>query len=349
MGDSAEPSTMERIRTICLTIIATGVVGAGLYWFASAMVPFVIAVFFHFSLSPLIGWQRRRFKFPRWLAIFTTAVIGLLVFAAMWSAVIASVVQIAENYSVYETRVIEMTDRAVEWAPLHSLGMSADEIRNAIESAPSEVMASLLPGTVSTVMALISQGVLVFLFMLFMLAGKGVIEGAEPDLLDEVEDGIQRYVVSKFFLSVSTGLLTWIILAAMGIEFAMVFGVLAFMLNFIPNIGSVIASLLPVPVILLGDYGVSTSIFAIVLPAVVQFTIGNIIEPKVLGKSMNLHPVVVMLTLVLFGVLWGIPGMFLATPLTGIIKIVLSKREFTRPMAKLLEGDLSVITIGSDA
>ena len=78
-------------------------------------------------------------------------------------------------------------------------------------------------------------------------------------------------------------------------------------------------------------------------PAGVQFAIGNVVEPKVMGSSLGIHPVVVVLTLVLFGLLWGIPGMFLATPLTAVIKIVLQQRDFTKPIAKLLEGDLRVL------
>lgn len=338
-----DTTAFERIRTVSLVLLATGAACAGLYWFSTALIPFVIAALFHFSLAPLISWQRRKFKFPRWLAITTTALLGLLVFAAMWTLVIASVSQIANNYEVYQERLVELADRAIQWVPLQSVGMSENELRDAIAELPSTAARTMLPGTVGTVMSLLSQGTLVFLFLLFMLAGKGALPGKEPDLLDEVEAGIQKYVVTKFFLSALTGILTWAILAVLGIEFAMVFGVLAFMLNFIPNVGSTIASLLPIPVVLLGDYSIVTSLLAIALPAGTQFTIGNIVEPKVMGDSLNLHPAVVLLALVLFGVLWGIPGMFLATPLTGIIKIVCEKREFTLPLARLLEGDLSVL------
>ncbi|MCB9933648.1 MAG: AI-2E family transporter [Planctomycetes bacterium] len=340
MNDS---TSLERIRTICLFILASGVVILALYYLSSALVPFVIAAFFHFSLAPLVNWQRRRFKLPGWLAVATTALLGLIAFALVWTVIGASVAQVAANAGDYSERIKTLAERALKWAPLDTLGLSEESVRAAIDQLPQDAAAKYLPGTVATLVEVFSQGALVFLFLMFMLAGKAVGSAKGPDFLEKVELSIQRYVLAKFAMSALTGLLTWLILALLGVEFALVFGVLAFMLNFIPNIGSVIANLLPVPVVLLGDYSTVTIILAIALPAGVQFTVGNIVEPKVMGKSLGIHPVVVILTLVLFGLLWGVPGMFLATPLTAVLKIVLQQREFTRPIAKLLEGDLRVL------
>ena len=138
----------------------------------------------------------------------------------------------------------------------------------------------------------------------------------------------------------------------LGVEFAIAIGLLAFLLNFIPNIGSVIATLLPVPILLLGDYSATTVFLVLSLTFVVQFTIGNVVEPKVLGKSLGLHPVVVLLGLVVFGVVfgvvWGIPGMFLSTPLIAVAKISISHNENGKSIAQLLEGDLSVLGKSQD-
>ena len=81
-------------------------------------------------------------------------------------------------------------------------------------------------------------------------------------------------------------------------------------------------------------------VLAVALPGVVQFAIGNVLEPKLMGKSFGLHPVTILLTLIFWGVLWSVPGMFLATPLTAIAKVLLSRSEFTAPVARLLEGRL---------
>jgi AI-2 transport protein TqsA len=121
---------------------------------------------------------------------------------------------------------------------------------------------------------------------------------------------------------------------------ALVFGVMAFLLNFIPSIGSVIATLLPIPIAII-QYDSVWAITAIVaLPGVIQLIIGNGIEPLVMGESLDLHPITVILSLIFWGLLWGIVGMFLATPIMAVLSIVLARFDETRPFAELLAGRL---------
>jgi AI-2 transport protein TqsA len=338
-----EETALMRIRTVCLAVIATGVICAGLYYLQAALVPFVIAALLHFSLVPLIEFQRKRLNIRRWFAVINTALVGAIALLLLWLMIASTVTQIAANIETYGERITSLMETGLERLPLETLGISEEEVRNRV-SDPWEAVQGFVPGTVSLAFGLMSQGALVFLFLMFMIAGKGVAkEGTGGTLMGEVEDRINRYVLTKFMLSALTGFVTWLILAILGVEFAMVFGVMAFLLNFIPNIGSIIAGLLPVPVLLIGDYGTVTIILAIVLPMTAQFCVGNLIEPKVMGSSLGMHPVVVLLSLVLFGLLWGIPGMFLAVPMAAILKIVMNKRPFTEPVARLMEGDLSVL------
>ena len=112
------------------------------------------------------------------------------------------------------------------------------------------------------------------------------------------------------------------------------------MLNFIPSVGSIIAVLLPAPVLFL-QYGAGTNFFVVLgLMTATQFTIGNLIEPHMMGDGMDLHPVVVIASLIFWSLVWGVPGAFLSVPITASIKIVLSKMKHTRPVAELLAGRL---------
>jgi len=340
-----EEEAMQRIRTICLAVLATGVIFAGLYYLQAALVPFVIAALLHFSLIPLIEIQRRRLKFPRWLAVVNTALVGAVAVLLVWLMLASSISQIATNIEAYGERLEQLIEWGMANAPLDLLGRTEEELRAMITDLPRKgIEEHIVPGTLSLALDLVSKGALVLLFLMFMIAGKAVGKEAPKDsLMYEVEHRINRYVLAKFFVSALTGFVTWLILAILGVEFAMVFGVMAFLLNFIPNVGSIVAGLLPVPVVLLGDYTTVIIVLAIVLPISAQFAIGNILEPKVMGKSLGMHPVVILLSLVMFGLLWGIPGMFLAVPMAAIMKIVLNKRPFTRPIARLMDGDLSVL------
>ncbi|MFM1918850.1 MAG: hypothetical protein RLZZ303_484, partial [Candidatus Hydrogenedentota bacterium] len=110
-------------------------------------------------------------------------------------------------------------------------------------------------------------------------------------------------------------------------------------LNFIPNIGSIIATLLPAPVVFFSaDVPTVNAVLAIAIPGCIQFSIGNLIEPKLMGDTLDMHPVVVLLSLIFWGMMWGMAGMFLAVPMTAIVKIVLERIEVTQPAAEVLAG-----------
>ena len=128
---------------------------------------------------------------------------------------------------------------------------------------------------------------------------------------------------------------------SLGVDLALVFGLLAFLLNFIPSVGSIIATLLPVPVVVVSpDISTTTAILAILLPSLIQIVIGNIIEPKVMGEALDLHPIVILMALIVWGMLWGVVGMLLATPMTAILKILFERLEPMAPVAQVLAGRL---------
>ena len=154
-----------------------------------------------------------------------------------------------------------------------------------------------------------------------------------------IESNVRRYIIVKSILSLATGFFVGLALWMFNVELAVLFGLLTFLLNFIPSIGSILGVLLPIPVILVSpDVTLTTGILAIAIPGTVQFVIGNILEPRLMGKRFDLHPIVIMMALIFWGMLWGIIGMFLATPLMVVARLLLQEREMTRPIAELLSG-----------
>ena len=144
-------------------------------------------------------------------------------------------------------------------------------------------------------------------------------------------------LVTKGIISAATGTLVWAVLAFLGVDLALVFGLFAFLFNFIPSIGSIIATVLPLPVVIASPILSPTEVvLAIAIPGAIQFTVGNIVEPKVMGSSLDMHPVVILMALMFWGMIWGIVGMILAVPLTVVIKIVMEQIEVTAPLARLM-------------
>lgn len=141
-------------------------------------------------------------------------------------------------------------------------------------------------------------------------------------------------------ISLVTGAAVWIVLWFYGISLALVFGLLAFLMNFIPNIGPMIMCVLPLPLIFLSPHlSLASMLMVTVLLSAVQFISGSLVEPKIMGSSFQLHPVVIMLTLLLWGLIWGLPGMFLSTPIMAAMKIVIEQFTYTQPFARLLAGN----------
>jgi len=140
----------------------------------------------------------------------------------------------------------------------------------------------------------------------------------------DITEQIQRYIATKFLISLLTGLLVGIILWIFNVDFTIVWAVMAFFLNFIPNIGSIIAIILPTVMTLIQYESIGYTVLVGGIIIFVQNIIGNIIEPKIMGDKLGLNPLVILVSLLVWGYIWGIAGMFLSVPLTAVVKIIIS-------------------------
>lgn len=239
-------------------------------------------------------------------------------------------------------------------------GSGSENTFDAFSLVPASTIRSLVRDISSLVISglknMAGTTILVMLFTVFLLFGSSTRTGVREGIVGEIERRVQKYIGIKIVLSMVTGSLVFLILRILEVDYAMSFGAFAFVLNFVPNVGSAIATALPIPVVLLSDYTekyfwnipledwkMVIVILAILLPLSVQLLIGNVIEPKVMGDTLGLHPVVLLMALVFWGVLWGLPGVLLAAPMTAIAKIVFERIEVTRPLAHVMEGRLETL------
>lgn len=201
-------------------------------------------------------------------------------------------------------------------------------------------MFNVLRNTMSRIFGLISGVLFIVIFVIFMLAGRNPY-AEHSQMYRDVVGKIRRYLATKVVTSAAVGLLVWSSLAIIGLELAGVFGVLAFLFNFIPAIGPIIVTLLPIPIAVAQFHSPVPVILAIVIPGAVHNVIGNIVEPKLMGEGLDLHPVTILLALSVWGLLWGIVGMFLAAPITAVLRIVMLQFDTLRPIGNLLAGEFS--------
>ena len=155
-------------------------------------------------------------------------------------------------------------------------------------------------------------------------------------VLDSISSRTGQYLALKTLVSVILGVISWVIMEAFGVEFAGFWAVLITVLNYVPYIGSFLGVLFPVAwgIVQFGDVG--TVLTLLVLLSTAQFVIGNFLDPFLMGNSLNLSPFVILASLTIWGTLWGIPGAFLAVPITSVLAIVLSEFRGTRPIAVLM-------------
>lgn len=331
---------VEMLRTASLLTLAGLGILAAMYLLAEVLVPFVLAAFLSLLLNPLIDVQVRRMRWPRPVAVGASFLVGALVLLVVIAVLIPVVAGEMRQFDYLEMYSVG-TDRLVALLPAQVQNeLDVETLRVEARAWGARVLGRLLPAAGEGLVGLMTGGGLVLVFLLFLLLGRGDNPVAPDSLRGQVERRIQSYIAVTFLVSAATGLLVGLALWLLGVRFAWLFGVLAFVLNFIPNIGSVIATLLPLPVVLFDpSLAPWAKLAAFVVPGAIQFLLGNVVAPKILGDQLQLSPVAVLLGLILLGAIWGLPGMILSTPMLATVKIAFERVPLLAPLARLLAGE----------
>lgn len=317
-----------------LFIIAMVAIAFALYFTRPIMIPFVMAMFVRLLIDPIIDFQIKNLRVHRSVAILVSIFLIIALFMIIIPFITDSVATFLRSADDYNTKVLLLIDNIIVKLQEFDIEINREIIRESFLSLPFLDWAST---ALSNGANFVAKFFLVVIMTLFLLIGSTKKEKSET--WNNINNQVKKYIVTKFITSSATGILTGLIYWALGLELALIFGTLTFLLNFIPTFGSIVAVLLPLPVAFL-QYGDPTMIaLVLILPSLVHLVIGNIIEPKLFGKAFGLHPVTIILALISWGMLWGITGMLLAAPLTAIIRISFDQFEITKPISKILSGN----------
>lgn len=323
-----------RVVALSLVVLATVAIAFALFYTRVVMVPFILAVFIAYLVTPVVSFLQQRARLPRVPAVVIALLATLGVLTLMGMLITMSSRRLLESASIYQNEIVALAERAVTFFDRFQLEIGQRPLLEGIQRLPIQ---GLLSSTVGTIVDLVRTGLLVSIFVIYLLLSRRPAE-LEHGVYAEINFKIRRYLVTKFVISASTGALVGSILALFGLDLALVFGFMAFLLNFIPSIGSVFATLLPIPIAIIQFDDPWTIALVILIPGILQLVIGNGIEPVIMGDGLDLHPVTVLVALIFWGLLWGPAGMLLAAPITAVLRIVLERMETTRPAAELLAG-----------
>lgn len=305
------------------------------------LVPLLLASFLALVCTGPVRWLERH-RVPVPLAVGIT-VLGLVAPVGLVGGVVgASIGEFTSRLPRYQVNLRESLRALEEELTARGVPVSASEVLAAIDPGATLGLARDL---LTTVTGVFGNSFLILFTLIFMLAEacyfpqklELAFPQAEATLarLERFHRDMNRYLALKSLVSLLTGLTVWIFLAVVGVDFALIWGLVAFLLNYIPNIGSFIAAI-PAVLVTYLQLGVGSALLVVTGYAVINVVLGNGLEPRVMGEGMGLSTFVVVLSLVFWGWVLGPAGMLLAVPLTMALRFALESAETTRPLAILL-------------
>jgi len=308
---------------------------------AGIIVPFLLAVFIAVITTPLLlGMQKRGIPAGIALLILILALVVLTTVGTV--AIVKSLTDLVKELPQYQTALQEKTIEALQW--LKSKGVEAPE-KEILKVLNPQAAIKVLGNTASAMSALLGNIFLIVLIAIFMLLEAAALpaklrelpskSSVLSDRMPQMVDNLRHYMGLKTVMSAITGVLVTIWVAVLGISSPLIMGLLAFVLNYIPNIGSIIAAI-PAVILALVMLGVGKAVLCAIGYIAINMLIGNFLEPRVMGKGLGLSPMIVVITMVFWGWVLGPVGMLLSVPLTMTVKIVLDSFEETEWIAVLL-------------
>lgn len=326
---------------IVVMIAMLVVIFAGIKSAADIIVPFILALFLAFVLNPLIVLLEK-VRVPRALAVMLVATVVVCVMVFLTSTLLVMLNEFARTLPQYRGIIVEKLRQYDAYFPQGELTFTPEQLAGYIDPAATLNLVSKLISYLSNAMAGLFLLLMTVAFMLLEVTqlpykieqlsddpGKGMAN------VQRALDSVTRYLVIKTLISVVTGLAVWALLAFIGVRFAFLWGMLAFALNYVPNIGSFIAAIPPIIQTFLFN-GVSDGVMVTGGYILINVILGSIIDPKILGRGLGLSTLMVFISLIFWGWLMGPVGMLLSVPLTIVLKIALEPTAAGHKIAILL-------------
>ena len=340
-----------RITTAASWLLLLVLLSVILQTLSFLFIPLIFAILACYAMGIPLDYLKR-LRVPSFLRIFLTIALVLAVIFMLGKLVTVNISSFQKQLPGYETKFWEYSGHILAYFDI-SQEQGKEMIDSFFSNFKQKRLASLggvVQSLSSSFFSFLGNLMWVLLFMIFILAEREAFtrrlvrilgkDRSAPvlDTMARVNKSVQEYLGLKTMISLLTGALVTVVLWLFGIDFALLWGTLVFIMNFIPTIGSIVATIPPIAITLFQTGSISKTLLVAVLLIMIQLIVGNIIEPKVMGKGLNLSPLVVLLSLIFWGWVWGIPGMLMSVPLTAAIRIALEQIDSTRTVAALISS-----------
>jgi AI-2 transport protein TqsA len=327
---------LSLVKVAALIIIFAGVIFA-----KSIITPFLLALFISIICEQPISWLEKK-KIPRWLALILVIFGMIFLFSGFAFLIGGTISSFSGNLSKYESTLTSISDSFIQFLNGKGIKIQQDQMFNLVQ--PAKIL-EFTASALNTLLNMMGNTFLIFLIVLFTLTefgsfsikGKAILVGSDKSnsYFSTILQNIRHYLGIKTLICLLTGILVYIALLIIGVDYALLWALIAALMNYIPNIGSIIAAL-PAVLFALIQLGLGGAFWTLGSFMLVNNVLGNFVEPRIMGKGLGLSTLVVFLSLLFWGFIFGTVGMFLSVPLTMTIKIILEQNENTKWLAILL-------------
>ena len=332
--ESTEGSPLVKIAALIIIL-------AGIVYAKSIITPFLLALFISIVCEQPISWLEKR-KMPRWLALIIVLIGLIFIFSGFAFLIGETVSSFSGNLSKYESTLTDISSSFIQFLNEKGMNIHQDQIFTIVQ--PAKIL-EFTASALNTLISMMGNTFLIFLIVLFTLTefgsfaikAKAVLVGSDKSVsyFSTILQNIRHYLGIKTLICLLTGILVYLALLIIGIDYPLLWALIAALMNYIPNIGSIIAAL-PAVLFALIQLGIGGAIWTLASFMVVNNVLGNFIEPKIMGRGLGLSTLVVFLSLLFWGFIFGTVGMFLSVPFTMTIKIILEQNEKTKWIALIL-------------
>ena len=324
-----------------VNIAALIIIIAGMIYAKTIITPIMLALFISIVCEQPISWLEKR-RLPRWLALLIVLIGMIFLFSGFAFLIGETVSSFSGNLSKYESTLTDLSNSFIQFLNAKGYNIHQDQIFNLIQ--PAKIL-EFTAGALNTLISMMGNTFLIFLIILFTLMefssfaikAKAILLGSDKSLayFSIILQNIRHYLGIKTLICLLTGILVYVALLIIGVDYPLLWALIAGLMNYIPNIGSIMAAV-PAVLFALIQLGLGGAIWTLASFMVVNNVLGNFIEPRIMGKGLGLSTLVVFLSLLFWGFIFGTVGMFLSVPFTMTIKIILEQNENTKWIALLL-------------
>jgi predicted PurR-regulated permease PerM len=339
-----EEMPASRLAHALLLIVAVILATYFLHLLGSVFIPFVTALIVSFFAHPMVEAMTTR-RVPPWLAIGVVVLAFLALFTGIGFVIHKSVTSFVASFPRYQARIMDLRNEVAQ-----RLG----EAKITPSKIPPEVTshgASIISSGVGSTLSFLEDLVLVMVYMVFFLLGRRSLprrldRAFDHDrarkavtILEDIEHQSFRFIGLRTVLCLVTGFMVWLILELYGVEFALLFGVITFVAQYIPIVGPIAASVAPILIAFLQFPTISTGLWVGLWLTLFHLFVGYVVEPRVFGRGMHLNQALILFGLVFFAWLWGPIGALIAVPMLVILKSIADNVSALKPLSVLLGGE----------